>query len=521
MKWLIPLLLALLSFFAQAETRPLRPEEAFQVSLLRLAPNRFEARFVIVPGHYLYRDRFAFEAAQTLTATLPAGMFKDEPETGRVEVYPATISIMLESQQALADDQAITLRFQGCEEGRLCYPQQEVRLLPGQRSDAFSLALNRTIEPARALSFSPTQSAPTPHTATTDAYFGQSHAATLALFLLAGLGLSFTACLYPLIPIVSSLILGQQGQSRARALALTFCYVQGLALSYTAIGIAAAATGTLLTVAMQQPWVIASFALFFGLMALAMFGMFNFHLPTSWLSHITAWANRLPGGHFGPVFAMGAISALIVGPCNLPPLAAALAYLGRSGNLWLGGGALYAMAIGMGLPLLALAWFGHIILPRLSGRQMQAFRAVFGVILAGFALWIAQPLWQTSAPAEKTVVRTQTELENVLQRAQGRPLLLDFYADWCVSCVEMEKKTFADSRIQAALHQREVIRIDITANTDATRQLLTRFGLFAPPALVFVDHNGTQQGSPLIGFIDADGLLAHLASLSAADAPTP
>lgn len=511
MNWLIALLLALCATFAQAETRPLRPEEAFQVSLVRIAPNRIEARFAIVPGHYLYRDRFAFEAAQTLTATLPAGMFKDEPETGRVEVYPANVSIMLESPQALPDDQPITLRFQGCEEGRLCYPQQEVQLRPGQRSDAFSQAFSRAIDPARTLTFSPTVAEPKPVAIREPSYFRASHAATLGLFFLAGLGLSFTACLYPLIPIVSSLILGQRGQSRRRALALTFCYVQGLALSYTAIGIAAAATGTLLTVALQQPLVIAAFALFFVLMALAMFGLFNFHLPSSWLSTITARANRLPGGHFGPVFAMGAISALIVGPCNLPPLAAALAYLGRSGDLWLGGSALYAMAIGMGLPLLALAWFGHLILPRLSGRQMQGFRYVFGVILTGFAVWIAQPLWQTRPAPEQTVVRTQATLDNALHNAQGRAVLLDVYADWCVSCVEMEKKTLADPRVQIALQDWQVIRVDITANTEASRQLLTRFGLFAPPALVFIDTTGRQHVR--IGLLDADTLLTQLASL--------
>jgi len=515
MRWFLTLFFACLCAWTNASDRPLRPEEAFQVSLNRLGPQQLVARFTITPGHYLYRDRFAFEGALPLQATLPPGMFKDEPETGRVEIYPSSVDILLESPQAWPDEQTVTLRFQGCEDGRLCYPRQEVRLQPGQRSDAFALALNRTVEPARALPFSPTVAASAPRAAD-DPYFAPTQAGTLALFFLAGLGLSFTACLYPLIPIVSTLILGQQGQSRGRALALTFCYVQGLALSYTAIGIAAAATGTLLTVALQQPLVIALFALFFVLMALAMFGLFNFHLPASWLSRLNAWANRLPGGHFGPVFAMGAISALIVGPCNLPPLAAALAYLGRSGDLWLGGSALYAMAIGMGLPLLALAWFGHVILPRLSGWQMQAFRSAFGVALLGFSLWIAQPLWATSPAAGQSAVRSQTELSSALAAAQGRPALLDFYADWCVSCGEMEKKTFADPRVQAALRDWQVIRVDITANTEATRQLLTRFGLFAPPALVLFNARGEQQAELAIGFIDAKDLLERLQRVHAA-----
>lgn len=304
--------------------------------------------------------------------------------------------------------------------------------------------------------------------------------------------------MYPLLPIVSGIVIGQ-AQNRRKAFGLTLVYVQGLALSYTVVGIAAASTGTLLTVQVQTPLTTTLFAAFFVVMALSMFGLFNLQMPGGLQSRINDIANRLPGGKLGPVFIMGVLSALLVGACMAPPLFGALAYMAKTGDRLLGGSALYALGLGTGVPLLIIGAFGATVLPRLSGKTMLNMKRVFGVILLGTALWTSHPLWLKSANTDFAKVSTVARLQQAVAAAQGKPVLLDFYADWCVSCVEFERSVLPDEGVKAALDGFVLLRADVTANTVDDAALLKQFGLYGPPAILFYDRKGQLQSKRLIG----------------------
>jgi thiol:disulfide interchange protein DsbD len=372
--------------------------------------------------------------------------------------------------------------------------------------------------------------------------------------------------------------------SKWRGALLSFAYVQGMALTYAVIGIGAAMTGTFLVAALQNPWVLGAFGLFFVAMALSMFGLYTLQLPNALQGRLSVWSNRLPGGHLLPVFAMGALSALIVGPCVAPPLAAALGYIGQTGDVWIGGLALYSMALGIGLPLIFVGVFGGHVLPR-AGAWMDAVKEAFGIVMLLVALWITRPIlpewfimlalaalliaiavqlhalepipagasgWRkvgkalgllllligvaelvgllagardpfqplkgvwtqtgTSAPAKPafTKVSSVAELDAALAAARGKPVLLDFSADWCVACIEMEKLTFSDARVAARMQDFVLLKADVTDNTAAHQALLARFKLFGPPGIIFFDRQGRERAERLVGFEAAAPFLARL-----------
>ena len=497
---LLLLCFALFSF-AHAADELLPPDKAFKVQMVQIDDHTLEARFQVAPGYYLYRDRISFKGTAPLQADLPAGSEKNDPSFGKVQVYKHDVAVTLKSGTAFSTDAAITAKFQGCAEVGVCYPPQIQVLKPGDGpKDAldqlFGKATNtESVGPSGA-----------------DVYFGGGFLATLGIFFLAGIGLALTSCMYPLIPIVSGIVLGQGQQGKLRSFGLTFTYVQGLALSYTLIGISAAATGTLLVVALQQPWVIALFSLFFVLMALAMFGVFNLQLAGGIQSKMNQWANQLPGGQFTSVFMMGSLSALIVGPCIAPPLAAALAYLGQTGDLILGGSALYMLALGLGLPLLAIGVFGGSILPRLSGKIMRGIKIVFGILLLGMAVWVARPLWEsaeTSGP-QFTTITSASELDQVIKNANGKTVMLDFYADWCIACKEFARDTLVNPDIQKSLSNMILLRADVTRNNKADQALLSRFKLFGPPAILFTNANGIFLNERVIGYQNPETFKATL-----------
>ncbi len=498
---------------AWAQPLLLEPEQAFRPSLAKVDEHTLEARFNIAPGYYLYRERFFFSSSVLpLQADFPPGLIKDDPSFGRVETYPQSVAIRLLASQPLPEGVTVTLKFQGCSDAGICYPPQTVTLRPGESTPGSkTTALQVLFGPSATSADTPLRVQPRP------ALFAGSLPTTLFLFFLAGLGLAFTACMYPLLPIVSGIVLRGVQHGHKRALGLSFVYVQGLALTYTAAGLLAAASGAFLAVTLQQPWVIAGFALFFVLMALAMFGVFSLQLPGVWQSRINDWANRLPGGRFVSVFIMGALSALIVGPCIAPPLAAALAYLGQTGDMLLGGAALYALALGLGLPLLAIGLFGGAALPRLSPAILQGVRKVFGVVLLGMAVWIARPLWLVHSVVpglDFQRIANSADLDKALSKLGGRPAMLDFYADWCVSCLEFERNTLTDPAIRAQLSGFTLLRADITANTQEHRALLKRFGLYGPPALLFFDRAGALREDRVIGAPDVEEFGAALPQFS-------
>lgn len=506
--WRILLLCLGLGWPILLQATLLEPADAFRPSLARLDKRTLEARFNIAPGYYLYRERFSFDASGVrLTPNFPPGQLKNDPAFGQVETYPQSMAIRLLSDQDLANDASVTLKYQGCSDEGVCYPPQSAILRPGEstptsRSAGLQAIFGVTASPVE----QPLLLAPR------SALFAGSLPATLGLFFLAGLGLAFTSCMYPLLPIVSGIVL-QDARHGRRAIGLTLMYVQGMALTYTLAGLLAAASGAFLVVTLQQPWVIAGFSLFFIVMALAMFGVFSLQLPSQLQSRLNDWANRLPGGRFASVFLMGAISALIIGPCVAPPLAAALAYLGQTGDLLLGGAALYMLALGLGGPLLLVGMLGATALPRLSLQVLHLVRLMFGIALLGMAIWVARPLWQTRSEVSDLNfhnVASASELDEALRLAKGRPVLLDFYADWCLSCLDFERETLADPTIRSRLQAFSLLRADITANTPEHHRLLQRFHLYGPPAILFFDAEGLQRDERVIGTMNADAFGAVL-----------
>ncbi|QLG86945.1 protein-disulfide reductase DsbD [Chitinibacter bivalviorum] len=502
------LLFGFFSMLSWANADFLPPEKAFRATLVQIDDQTVEARFTIAPGYYLYRDRIKVSApGLELSSQIPAGEMKDDPSFGKVSVFHNQLIVKLTSKQPLAAQQAITLKFQGCAEAGICYPPQTQTIKLGESKTP---ALKQLFGANDANNSAPDQM-----------FFGGSFFGTLGIFFLAGIGLALTACMYPLIPIVSGIVIGQKAAKRWHAFSLTFVYVQGMAISYTAIGVAAAATGTLLVVALQQPWVIALFALFFVAMALSMFGLFNVQLPSALQSKLNNASMKLPGGKWTSVLLMGLLSALIIGPCIAPPLAAALAYIGQTGDLLLGGAALYAMALGLGSPLLAIGAFGSTILPKISGGVMKGVKIVFGVVLLAMAIWVSRPLWEPHLGIEKPhalafqTVRSTSALDQALAQAKGKPVMVDFYADWCVSCIEFERNTLSQTSVQTALQGYELIRVDVTANSPDDAALLARFKLYGPPALIFYGRDGKELANRVIGYQGPDEFLTTLKKLEA------
>lgn len=498
MKYCCALLLLLCSLLpAHATPSPLDVDDAFRPRLIRITPQTLEVRFEIAPGHYLYRDRIHIPTKGVLPE-LPPGKIKQDPAFGEVATYTGEVGIRLNMEQAWPDSQPVIIKYQGCSEAGLCYPPQTASLLPEQSGNSSrSAALQQLFSPVVT-----ERLGDAPISFHQPALFTGSFASTLGLFFLAGLGLAFTACMYPLIPIVSGIVLGNTPHRRGRAFGLVLVYVQGLALSYAGAGLLSAASGAWLAASLQQPWMIAGFSLFFVIMALAMFGLFDLQLPVRIQSQFNTWANRVPGGRYLPVFLIGILSALIVGPCVAPPLAAALVYLSRTGDLLLGGTALYAMALGMGMPLLAIGLFGRSALPRVSPRIFRAIKLFFGVILLGMALWVARPLWETRNTATGHAFQPTASidvLDQNLARLQGKPALLDFYADWCASCIEFERNTLSDPAVQAKLKDFVLLRADVTHNRPAQQTLMAKFEIFGPPTILFFDKHGALQTERVTG----------------------
>ena len=570
------LLIVLFALPAQAVEQDdlLPPEKAFAPSLSRDG-NTLRLGFEIAPGYYLYRERISIRpipAGAVTVPALPAGKEKDDPFFGLQQIYTSTLSITLPLSADAPADTALEVRYQGCADVGVCYPPVTQTLKVGDNTKQGALAAWLDAPASNGTGPSLGDGPPL---------------ATLALFFAAGLGMALTACMYPLLPIVSALIAGEGAAiTRRRGFALAFAYVQGLALTYTAVGVAAGKTGALLTVWLQQPAVVLTASALLVLMALSMFDVFALQLPSSWQSRIAERSNRVGGGRLARVALMGALSALLVGPCVAPPLALALGYIGASGDALFGGAALYAMALGLGAPLLLLGLFGGHALPR-AGAWMKTVKAVFGVVMLALAIRMAAPFlmpalvmlaWAALAIGSAVFLRAfealpgnagaarklgkalglalfvvgAAQLAGVLAgerdparplawlaaqasaedkrppdnwqtvtdsagldrqladaRAANRPAVIDFTAQWCVSCKEMDADTFPDPAVRAALAPYTAVRVDVTANTPEQQALLKRYGLWGPPGLIILDAAG-QERARYTGFVDAATLAAAL-----------
>jgi thiol:disulfide interchange protein DsbD len=401
----------------------------------------------------------------------------------------------------------------------------------------------------------------------------------LPLFALLGLGLSFTPCVLPMVPILSSIIVGEgASSSRSRGLILSATYALGMALVYTALGVAAGLAGEGLASALQNPWVLGTFALLMAVLSLSMFGFYELQVPAALQSKLSTVSNRQSSGKLAGVFVMGAISALIVGPCVAAPLAAALVYISQSRDVVIGGSALFAMAVGMSVPLILVGVSAGTLLPK-AGVWMDAVKRFFGVLMLAVGWWLVSPVlpgavqmmgwaalfvgygmylllnrgqWAAKSlgviavvlglmqlvgvvsggrdplaplahltgkghetPLAFQRVKTVQQLDAILAQTGGKTVMLDFYADWCVSCKEMEKLTFVDTAVRARLANTLLLQVDVTANDDDDKAMLKRFGLFGPPGIILFDQQGKEiPNSRVIGFQNAAKFTASLSVLN-------
>jgi thioredoxin:protein disulfide reductase len=556
-------------------------DQAFRFDALADGTDRIRLNWEIADGYYLYRARIKVttpsHSVQLGATQFPTGQFKNDEYFGRQEVYHHELIAAVPVARARAGALEVPLQvtYQGCAEAGLCYPPTTRTVtvrLPGSSSAAGAAAA-----PA----------APAGHgvadTLSEQSQFARflsgNFLAMLGSFYLAGLVLAFTPCVLPMVPILSGIIAGGAGQvTPVRSFALSLTYVLGMAVTYTAAGVAGAAMGKEVQAVLQQWWLLALFAAVFVAMALSMLGLYAVQMPAAVQSRIASLSNRQSAGTFGGVAIMGALSALIVTTCVGPALVAALLFISQTGQIARGGAALFAMSIGMGTPLLAVGASAGKLLPK-AGPWMDLVKKLFGVMMLAVAAWllarivperVALALWAVPAlilagllwsqtrtrtaaawalraagvaaalygvalvagsalggtdplaplPGLSTqrptlqfrTVKTVADLERAVAQAQahGHGVLVDFTADWCTSCKEMERYTFTDPAVQAALAGTVLLRADVTQNDAEDEALLRHFGILGPPTIVFYGADGRERAQyRVVGYLKADAFAAR------------
>jgi thiol:disulfide interchange protein DsbD len=585
----LAMLAGLIAPAAHAEEDYLEPEAAFRFSSRMLDRKTIEVSYRIADGYYMYRERFAFraEGATLGEPVIPAGKVKfDETFQKDVETYRKLVVITMPVEAA--GRFRLVATSQGCADKGLCYTPMESQasLSPGGGgllSAARGAADSQSNVPDAGLAPTATAAAAT----AADSEMGRIESslksgrllAIMPLFLLLGLGLAFTPCVLPMVPILSFIIVGEGAKAtRLRGFTLSAAYSLGMAIVYTALGVTAGLLGEGLSAALQNPWVLSAFALLMAVLSLSMFGVYQLQMPAAVQTRLSQFSEKQTSGKLAGVFVMGALSALIVGPCVAAPLAGALLYISQTRDVVVGGSALFAMAIGMSIPLLVIGLSAGSLLPR-AGAWMNAVKRFFGVLMLAVALWMVGPVlpdWVQMAGwaalgigygawliiprgakwggklagmlflvlgavelvglasggrdplaplahlrgdqhATRFVrVRSVADLDAALAQAasSGKPAMLDFYADWCVSCKEMEKLTFSDPRVRAQFDSIVLLQADVTANNADDKALLKRFRLFGPPGIIFFGKDGAEApGGRVIGYQDADKFLASMAAV--------
>jgi thiol:disulfide interchange protein DsbD len=558
----------------------LPPDQVFKVNVETCNKNVILVNFSITPGYYLYRNKLTFSLdGQTPldSAQLPIGENKNDPNFGAIEVYHHSFQAKIDLKQTLKTlPQEVTIGYQGCSDQGLCYPPIEKKL-----------PLNQVVTVCAAPQADTTIGSENENSHIANILKQGNFALVVTFFFGAGLLLAFTPCVFPMIPILSGIIVGHGNKITHRhAFFLSLTYVMGMALTYAAAGIAAGLSGELISSALQTPWVLGTFAVIFVILSLSMFGFYEMQLPSALQSRLTESSNKLHGGHFSGVFAMGALSAIIMSPCVAAPMAGALLYIGQTHDAALGGTALFALALGMGAPLLLIGTSAGTLLPK-AGVWMEAVKKFFGLIMLALAIWIVSPVISIAMQmilisilliilalllgvfrkeATKTTIRekflkffayltlifaavyliggisgatdvlrplahlthsTQAQtttlrferikslaaLNERLAQVHGKKVMLDFYADWCVSCKEMERITFSDPEIHAALKGVLLFQVDVTANNEDDKLLLKNFQLFGPPATLFFNERGQELADfRVMGYQNSEQFLQSLSS---------
>ena len=602
---------------AEADEEFLPLDKAFKVDVEVKDEYTLVADFAPASSYYLYRDKIAFalpkeSGISIARVALPRGEMKSDPNFGDTEVFHQPFQAVLTlDRKGVTSGQRLQLeaRYQGCSEKGLCYPPAKktfeltlagVRPASGTASGAGRSAplakqgAAPTVEtestplPARAASDEPAASESLNEASKmTGILKSGRYWLVMASFFGAGLLLSFTPCVLPMVPILSGIIVGQGRRvTRKVAFLLTLTYVVGMAVTYALAGVGAGLSGTLLSNALQNPWVLGAFAALFVALSLSMFGLYELQLPAAFQSRLADTSNKVGGGTLWGVFTMGVLSALIVGPCVAAPLAGALLYINQTRDAFLGGTALFALALGMGVPLLVVGLSAGTLLPK-AGAWMQTIKSLFGVMLLGLAIWIISPvipstvhmllwagllivsamylhaidplphntsglhrLWKGVGVIALLIgvallagalsggrdilqplaglragaaalemegqpkferIRSLSELNRRVAQAGGKPVMLDFYADWCVSCKEMERFTFSDRQVESRMGRMLLLQADVTANADQDQELLKRFGLFGPPGILFFGSDGQEvERARVIGFQPAGKFVESL-----------
>ena len=598
---------------AAGEDEFLDPDVAFVLDAVATGPDAIEARWDIADGYYLYRDKFRFQAGDDSGAVLgdarfPKGKIKDDEYFGEMEVYYGSAEALVSVAGAVPGDAVdVDITYQGCAEAGLCYPPitRTVSLLipaaladtgadTGSEGGASNLPGAGMVVPDTPIGGGAEDAVlgelPEQDRIAAALMSGSRWFVILSLFG-AGLLLTFTPCVLPMVPILTSIIVGQgaTGQSGAastrRAFTLSLVYVLAMALTYTAVGVLAGLFGANLTAAFQDPWILSAFAAVFVLLSLSMFGFYDLQIPASWQAGLAALSHRQRGGTYAGVAVMGALSALIVGPCVAAPLAGVLIYIGQTGDPVLGGVALFALGMGMGVPLIVAGVSAGRFLPK-AGAWMGAVKAIFGVMLLAVAIYLLERivpesvtllLWATLfivcaiymgaldslapdsggwrrlwkgaglvmlvygvlvmvgvaggggdlfRPLKGIALATTGERDDHAlafrpvkgidgltaeldpAATRGQVVMFDYYADWCVSCKEMERFTFSDPAVQAALSDVLLLQTDVTANDARDQALLAEFGLFGPPAILFFGPDGRERRElRVVGFMKAADFL--------------
>jgi len=603
--------------FDQSEQELLPPDQAFKLTVKVRDENTLVAQFEPAKDYYLYRDKVAFKPKNPEISiekvSLPQGAVKSDLTFGQVEVFhkPFEAVISLKRETPSMNKLTLVATYQGCNEPiGVCYaPINKVieLTLPAAKAAVGAVANAVSNEAAAATPFSTVQDSAeelfqspggspvieTEFLKIERMFESGNFWLILTGFFGIGLLLSFTPCVFPMFPILSGII-AKRGEriTKAHGFILSLAYVMGMAITYAAAGVAAGLSGAMLSAALQNAWVLGAFALIFITLAFSMFGFYELQLPTMLQSKLSEEAGHLKGGHLTGVFGMGALSALIVGPCVAAPLAGALLYISQTRDVVLGGSALFVMALGMGVPLLLLGASAGVLLPK-AGPWMESVKHFFGVLLLGVAIWLISPvipavvhmlLWAAllivsaiylhavdplqpgasgfrkflkglgmialltgvalligvlsgsrdilqplskinisnfDANGIKNIaptghlpfqrVKSVAELEQHILQSKNKYVMVDFYADWCISCKEMERFTFTDAKVQSRLKDVVLLQVDVTAGTPDDSALLKRFKLFGPPGILFLDRQGREiQRIRLIGYQDTESFLAVL-----------
>jgi thiol:disulfide interchange protein DsbD len=548
--------------------------------------NKLQVSFNIADGYYLYRHQFKFTTsnATIVPVDLPTGESHEDEFFGIQQIFTGQLAFTIDIEQA-SSDASLTVRYQGCAKKGLCYPPtkktidlSEVALTTNTASDTSNVLAALDISSEQQKNVTATKANSSEQHQLADMLKGDNIWLTLVAFFVGGLLLSFTPCVFPMYPILTGIIVGQGDKlSTKKAFTLSFFYVQGMAVTYTLLGIVVAIAGAQFQAMFQHPIVLIALSALFIFLALSMFGIFNLALPSSWQNKLNQLSSNQKGGSYIGVLVMGAISGLVASPCTTAPLTGALLYISQSGDIFLGASALYALSLGMGLPLLVLGSSGGKLLPK-AGNWMNVIKNIFGLLLLAVPIFLlerflpvlvidvlwavlilatagyfytvnqdssktfgfglrsiiiflvffigANKAYQLVYPASNISISQQTDnhgfihVKNLTEmnqaiakaNAEGKTVMVDLYADWCIACKEFEEYTFFEANVQKSLAGTVLLQIDLTdTGSKDSVELMSTFDIFGLPSILFFDLKGNELSQRRVtGFMGADEFSAHV-----------